>query len=343
VNKVQINRDVVERISANTGFQDIVIEQVFWLSWILQELCVTEIGRDFALMGGSAIVFMHEDIYRLSVDIDLDYVANPDLGRNSFEEIKELQNLHRGLVEQISKKFAIRFKVLKQTNRFMSLQLLYRSVFGPERSIDLDMGYRYCHSVLKPDQMKWPNMFMEKDWPDFRLQVLAPEELWASKIIATIGGGRIDTEEGAYLGFKRKIRHLYDTYYLVNLIIRKKSKIDLKLLKSIVLLFGASRIEKFEFFRGDLIGLYSFRDLDTELFPVLKSRENYPSLLEMQRKVRRFLDDVIFNFVESDYQFFEDFSNETFRPERLFKDVRINKRLKSMFFYDEMMKKILTR
>jgi len=338
-----IDRNVILQIAEKTKFQDITVEQVYWLTWILDELMLNEFKKDFALMGGSAIVFMYEDMYRLSVDIDIDYIRNPDLGRESHDEIKDLQNSHISQVKQIANKLNLDLKIIDQGSRYLQLQLLYKSVFGPIRSIDLDMGYRYCHSVIVPNNIAWPNIFDDQDWPDFEVQVLVPEEIWASKIIATIGGARKDTDDGkSYLGFKRKIRHLYDTYYLVeNLIGKKKRSIDLSLLKSIVLLFGVSRIVNFEFFRGDLLTLYSDKDIEDQLFPVLKIGHNIPSLIELQRKVRRFLDDVIFKLKKDDYLFFEDFASRNFRPERIFNDLKITKRLKSMFFYDEMMGKVM--
>ncbi|NOY09772.1 MAG: hypothetical protein GXP33_13125 [Spirochaetes bacterium] len=134
---------------------------------------------------------------------------------------------------------------------------------------NFDLGYRYYHAILETNIMKFPDFIEGRT---INVKTLARKELWASKIIAAIGGERIDAPDDkkggkVFLGFKRNIRHLYDCYHLVkNIIDEQLHKIDLKVLKNLVVLMGATGIEEFEFFRGDLISLYSEQEIKDQRF-----------------------------------------------------------------------------
>ncbi|MFO8233785.1 MAG: hypothetical protein R6U04_00075, partial [Bacteroidales bacterium] len=128
-----------------------------------------------------------------------------------------------------------------------------------------------------------------------------------------------------------------------NIVRKNPDSIDLCLLRNMVILLGATRIEDFEFFRGDLISLYSDDEIDSQLRPVLRTTKDPPDLKTMKRVLRSFLDQAIFSqYDENIYEFFEDFTSSIFRPERLF-DAAIAKRLKGMYYYDEILGKVIKR
>ena len=81
----------IEEVARTNRFLGATIEHVYWMKNILKAMQETPLSKDFALMGGSAIAFLYGNIYRLSVDLDLDYIANPGLGREGSHEIEELQ------------------------------------------------------------------------------------------------------------------------------------------------------------------------------------------------------------------------------------------------------------
>ncbi len=341
-----INKKRIEEISRKTQFHEPTVEKVLWLSLILNKLVKTDIGRDFALMGGSAIVFLYETMYRVSLDLDMDLIGNPELGKEGSTEIKELQNHHCKIISRVSDSLGLKYRRLKQDDeRFLQTQLGFASIYGKSDSIDIDMGYRYCHSVLNLQKKPWqalPGMDNEKI--QFPVKTLALEELWASKIVATIGGERMDFKGKSYLGSKNKIRNLYDTYYLATEIIPNRKDIDLKLLRNLVILFGAKRIKNFELTRGDILSLYTLANVEDELYPVLKKDKYCPELLPMQRIVRRFLDDHIFNnWGGTEYRFLEDFDKKIFRPQDLFGSGKLSRRLKDMYYYRELLGEVIKR
>ena len=137
-----INEKRIKIIFKKTKFPEPTVEKVLWLSLVLNELVKTDIGTDFALMGGSAIVFLYENMYRLSVDLDMDYIGNPELGKEGSTDIKELQNHHCGISRRISKDLGLKYKPLEQGDeRFLQIQLGFTSIYAKSASIDLDMGY----------------------------------------------------------------------------------------------------------------------------------------------------------------------------------------------------------
>lgn len=338
-----IDKNTIRNISKKAKFHEPAVERVFWLARVIKELVKTEVGKNFALMGGSAIVFLYENVYRLFVDLDIDYIGNPELGKEGSEDIKELQESHCEIIQQVSQSLGLGYKPVPQKEeRFLRIQFLYQSYYTKWGSIDLDMGYRYCHSVLDPPKKQWGVPFVINDKKEqFEVQTLGLEELWASKIVAAIGGERIDFKGKVYLGSKNIIRHLYDLYYFASEIIeREGSNVDIDMLKKLVILFGMTRIKDFELFRGDLLSICTQNDIETGLYPVLKQDKPYPTLLTMQRKVRRFLDQFIYkDWGDTEYRFCEAFSSGDFHPEDLFGKGKISKRLLKMYYYKELLHK----
>lgn len=214
----------------------------------------------------------------------------------------------------------------------------YKSEYVPKGSVELDLGYMYCHSVLGLSKIPWPNNFNIDEFEPFKIQTFKPEELWASKIIAMIGVERIDTEEGRFLGFRNKIRHLYDVHYLVKNIL-PENKFNIEILKKLTILFGATRVKLFELCRGDALLGHDQDEYEKYLKPVLRAEKYVYELLTMQRDVRTFLDENIFNYTPEEIEFMQDFTNRIFRPNKIFDD-KIAQRLTKMFFYEEMLNMI---
>lgn len=338
-----IDIKTIKDISKKTKFHEPTVERVLWLTRVIKELVKTEVGKNFVLMGGSAIVFLYENMYRLSIDLDMDYIGNSELGKGGLEEIIKLQENHCKIIRSVSQSLGLRYKHIPQKEeRFLRIQLSFPSYYTKFSYIDLDMGYRYCHTVIDPPIKQWESPFLiNLTKVQFKVQTFASEELWASKIVAAIGGKRMDFEGKVYLGSKNKIRHLYDLYHLASKITeRTNANIDFDMLKKLVILFGMTRIKDFELFRGDLLSTCTQKDIETGLYPVLKKDKPYPTLLTMQRKVRRFLDHYIYkDWGDAEYRFCEAFSSGNFYPEDLFGKVNISNRLLKMYYYKELLHK----
>jgi hypothetical protein len=347
-----IDKTVIDGMSNQYKIEEGEVEKVIWLTRVLEALSRSEIANDFALMGGSAIVFLYRDLYRFSTDLDLDFIGDKNLGIEGKSQIsdrmqhdqKHLQLLadYLGMELQLSRDTANIAKAT--TNRFVQYVMNYPSHYRKSKgaAVELDISYRYCHAVLEPVRKPWP-FEVSNLVQAFHVQTLQPEELYAGKIIAMLGGEeteRIDFKNKIGLMYKRKIRHLYDTYLMAQDVEDGKKPLDLKLLKKLVLLFGVSRIKNYAFFRGDSIVAYTDDDIQKELKSVTPQGKNVPTSQVMKWTVRRFLDQHILNYGKTEIKFIEDFTAKIFRPERIFKPAEVE-RIKNMFFYKEMLEKVV--
>lgn len=316
-------------------------EKVLWLTRVLRALTVSDLGRDFALIGGSAIVFLYRGMYRFSTDLDMDFVANRNLGRKGMREVVMRKDKDRTLLEGLAQTLGMKFKSPpKSQDRFVQYELTYPSAYTRRGSVELDISYRYGHSVLGTVSRPWP-IAEEGIAPPFRVSTLKEEELYASKAIAMVDvKERLDFPGQIGLFAKRKIRHLFDVYLLAREVLDGKSKLDLGSFRDLFVLFGMTRIRNFEYFRGNAIGSYKDADVRTELLSVVPRDFPVPAVEEMKWTVRKFLDLHVFAYTEREHRFMEDFRAGHFRPEDLFRSKDIASRLRDTQYYREILGKM---
>ena len=336
-----IGQDLIEvwarkhRVEFPTG------EKVLWLTRVLRAITVSEIGRDFALMGGSAIVFLYRDMYRFSIDLDLDFVGNRNLGKKGMREVSVRQSTDKDILEAIARNLGMGFKITSEKAvRFTQYEFTYRSMYRRSDSVELDISYRYGDSVLGTVVREWP-IVQDEIAPAFKVVTLKEEELYASKAIAMVDSReRLDFPDHIGLLTKRKIRHLFDIYLLAQEVLDGEIKFDLGLFRDLVILFGMTRIGNFEYFRGNAIGSYTEADVKSELLSVVPRNFHVPSVEEMKWTVRKFFDRYVFNYTEREHRFMEDFRAGHFRPEDLFSTASIARRLRDTQYYREILGKV---
>jgi|GEM_PF-2298425 len=342
-NATRISRQSIEKFSKQYKIEYPTGEKVLWLTRALHALSISSIGPDFALMGGSAIVFLYRDMYRFSTDLDLDFIGNKNLGKKGRGEIKQRQKSDMAVLKSIAGKLGCTLNRKKQEDdRFVQCEMSYPSYYTRTGVVELEMSYRYCHSVLGVVSLQWPISF-DSIVPKFKVRSLQQEELYASKALAMVDAKeRLDFPGKIGLMFKRKIRHLFDMYFLAEEALNGNSKIDIQLLHNLVVLFGMTRIENFRFFRGNAIGSYTKEDIKSELKSVVPKKVPIPTVDEMKWLVRKFFDIHVFNWSKREHEFVEDFKAGNFRPDDLFGPGRISKNLRGMHYYKEILGKMKT-
>jgi len=334
-------QDLIEAWARKHRVEFPIGEKVLWLTRVLRAITVSEIGRDFALMGGSAIVFLYRDMYRFSTDLDLDFVANRNLGKKGKREVSTRKKRDKDILKAIARNLRMEFKIISEkADRFVSYELTYRSMYKRRDSIELDISYRYGDSVLGTVSREWP-IVQNAVAPRFKVVTLKEEELYASKAIAMVDSKeRLDFPDHIGLLTKRKIRHLFDIYLLAREVLDGEIRFDLPLFRDLVILFGMTRIGKFEYFRGNAIGSYTEADVKSELLSVVPRDLPLPSVEEMKWTVRKFFDLYVFNYTEREHRFMEDFRAGQFRPEDLFATKSVVRRLRNTQYYREILGKV---
>ena len=336
-----ISRSLIEDWARKHQVEFPTAEKVHWLTRVLHAITATAIGGDFALIGGSAIVFLYRGMYRFSTDLDLDFVGNRNLGQKGQREVDERQKQDRKTLEGIAGDLRMTFKIRSEPgNRFAQYELSYPSAYTRKGSVELDISYRYGHSVLGTVMRPWP-IKSPSVAPDFKVATLREEELYAGKVIAMVEAKeRLDFPSHIGLLTKRKIRHLFDIYLLAQEVFDGESKLNLGRFRDLVLLFGMTRIGKFEYFRGNAIGSYTEADVRTELRSVVPRDFPVPAVEEMKWTVRKFLDRHAFNYTEREHRFMEDFRVGRFRPEDLFGSGDTARKLRDTQYYREILGKV---
>lgn len=336
-----IKSDIVEDWARRHKIEFPTAEKVLWLTRVLRALADSDLGRDFALIGGSALVFLYRDMYRFSTDLDLDFIANRNLGRNGMHEVVARRDTDSTTLEGLAHALGMRFKRLANSqDRFVQYELTYPSAYTRRGSVELDISYRYGHSVLGTVSRPWP-IAEEGIAPACRVSTLKEEELYASKAIAMVDvKERLDFPGQIGLFTKRKIRHLFDVYLLAREVLDGKSKLDLRSFRDLFILFGMTRIKNFEYFRGNAIGSYEDADVRTELLSVVPDTFPVPAVEEMKWTVRKFLDLHVFTYTDREHRFMEDFRAGHFRPEDLFRSKKVASRLRDTQYYREILGKV---
>lgn len=335
-----LGRDTVENWAQKYQIAFPTAENVLWLTSVLRAFMASGLGKDFVLMGGSAIVFLYRDMYRVSTDLDLDFVGNPNLGRKGIREVEARKKKDVAVLEEIARQLGLKFKLRpKSQPRFVQYEMIYPSAYTRTGRVELDVSYRYGHSVLGPVSRPWP-ISDDNSILDFSVNTLKEEELYASKAIAMVDvKERLDFPNEIGLFTKRKIRHLFDVYLLAREVLDGESNLNLGQFRDLFILFGMTRIKNFEYFRGNSIGSYKDADIKAELLSVVPRDLPVPTVNEMKWTVRKFFDQHVFTFSEREYQFMEDFRSGHFRPEDLFGSGNMASRLRDMQYYREILGK----
>ncbi len=193
----------LRQLAGQKGFGIVYLEKDYFLTVLLFLLKDVE---GLCFKGGTAlnkIVFNHT---RLSEDLDFTCTIKPVQIKKKVEEI----------VQQNPDFFA-KVEADKQTENFTRLQVYYKSYFGENELINVDLN-SHAKIYLAPETRQVKHFYSEI--PKFSVSMLNQKELVAEKIRAL---------------FQRKQpRDYFDAYQ----IIKSKQKIDLQLVKTKLMEIG---------------------------------------------------------------------------------------------------------
>jgi predicted nucleotidyltransferase component of viral defense system len=146
---VKISKERLLQESEATGFRPEIIEKVFHLLHLLENLCSHPFlkGR-IALKGGTALNLFIFDLPRLSVDIDLNYIGSHQL-EVMLKERPRIEEAFRAVFSR--EEFAVRRFPVEHAGGKWSLR--YESTIGKGGDLEIDLNFMF-RTPLWPVAMK---------------------------------------------------------------------------------------------------------------------------------------------------------------------------------------------
>lgn len=281
-----INNDVARE------FQPAVSDKVSRLLDLLEEM-----GRHPALKGrlcmhgGTAINLFMLGIPRLSVDIDISYI-----GAESAEAMMEERPLIESAIVQIGKAQGYSVSATKGDHAGRTFKLLYRGAWGLD-NVKIDIIYLNRVPLL-PIQTKTCPMRS-----DFSVVIFDDLELIGGKVKAFYD--------------RIKIRDLYD---IANIYMFLREREESSFAHKVIL-YHASISACFPYSfekRAQTRFADRQRDLEQQLYPMLKEADIDPTLEQLIERAELFIEDYVLPQDDAEQEFLDQFAAGSFKPELLF-------------------------
>jgi predicted nucleotidyltransferase component of viral defense system len=289
------SKEYLEKLSQRTGFPSESLQKQMTLLDLLREISRHPLLRTkFAIKGGTAINLFWFPLPRLSVDIDLNYVASAD--RDSM--LDERPVLEEALVKLIESRGISVEHIPTKEHAGGKWRLRAPSAFGGNFTLEIDLNYLMRIPVLGL-HAKRPFM-LDEDYM-FEFDSVSLEELFGGKIKALL-------ERSA-------ARDLFD----VSMLSRTPLEFDISSLRKITILFGVTSKKDWRKTDFRTIDAIDQKMIDEELTPLLKLNET-PNLEDMRAETKKILDSI-FDYTEKEKKFLDRFLDEgKYEPELLFEN-----------------------
>jgi predicted nucleotidyltransferase component of viral defense system len=287
------SKEYLQKLSEQTGFLPEGLQKQMTLLDLLREISRHPLLRTkFALKGGTALNLFWFPLPRLSVDIDLNYVAGVDretmvADRPVIE--KELKNL----IE--SRSITVQFAPTDE-HAGAKWRLRAPSAFGGNFTLELDLNYimRIPVGDLSSKQ-PYP---LDEDYT-FSFNSVSFEELFGGKIKALL-------ERSA-------ARDLYD----VAMLSQTSGDFDIAAVRRSNILLGVTSKKDWRTVDFRTIDVIDQAMITEELTPVLRQDEA-PNLEAMKSNAKKILDQIL-KRTEKEREFLDSFlENGEYKPELLF-------------------------
>jgi len=288
------DKKYLEKQSSQTGFARDNLEKVWRLTVILKRIFeTTNLKDNFLLRGGTALNFIHSNIPRLSVDVDLDFIGTLD------KNIMKTQQ--PGLLEAFNELgLALGYKVIPHNRGYAAdlFILKYNSLWGLNTSIKIDLNWVNRKPLQGLNPLIFNSAFPEII-PNFKVPTLSTEELLASKIVTFLA--------------RKQPRDFYDAYQIAY----GTYTCNKHLLKKLVIWSGCTEERDFRKISKSPNITISEREFEQEVFPLLRRTKTKPEFSKAKEITGKFIQGILaFNNKEED--FISRFYKKEIRPDLLF-------------------------
>ena len=255
------------------------------------------------MKGGTAINLTVFHLPRLSVDIDLDFCSEG----NRDEMLVQRQKISKDLKKFMQTQGYSLNPQSRSRHSLDSFVFTYINLGGMRDNIKVEINYSLRSHLFEPEGRP---VLSDVIHMEHLITVLSPVELFAAKINALLS--------------RAAARDLYDTYNMIDLgLFSKEGYVILR--KSIVFYTAISQEKIPERYDVNRIDQISIRKIKTDLLPVIQKGE-FIELEKIKSRVKEFLSRLMV-LTADEQDFLRKFREKEYRPELLFDDGQIIKRI----------------
>lgn len=287
-----ISTSDIRDLANEHGFNTANLEKVFRLIDLLAEIYAHPFLKDrLVLKGGTAINVFLFDVPRLSVDIDFNYIGSADK-----DKMLQERNTVAEIFDRIFKMARYQSTPWKNygSDRY---DLWYRNASGNRDRIKVETNFLLRVPLLKPLKSRKRKLFGVLPLPG--VKILAPDELFATKIIALLA--------------RRAARDLYDIDQLYQ---SKKAEVERSKLRKCTVFYGVINREDFRRMSAAVVPLVTERDIKRTLRPLLRRDADF-DLRKAKTRVSKFITPLL-KLSAKESQFVGSFFKGEYLPEVLF-------------------------
>ena len=300
------NKSIITEQARQFGFIAAPFEKMSRLTDILKFINKTDELRNLlALKGGTAINLTVFNLPRLSVDIDLDFTENltREETRAKRDRINELLERHMA-----AEGYAKHGKS-KHTHILDSYVYSFTNVAGNLDNIKIEVNYSLRAHVLPVIIIA---AMTSEVFVSFPVRTLAPVEIFASKIVA--------------LCDRAAARDLYDLNNMIYYDLFDETDLELLRKAAVFYLAVAGDAEARGLNAERMSGITAYK-IRTQLRPMIRSSERF-DLQEAHDRVSAFMVKWM-ALSENETEFLNQFAKGEYKPQFLFEDSKIVRRIES--------------
>lgn len=271
-----------------------IVEKVIRICRLLEEINNSEfLKKSLALKGGTSLNLIYNELPRLSIDLDFNYI-----GQLTREKMLE----ERGRITELLKRIASfqEYTFMQQMNKYAQDRFIlsYEKLNGGNETIEVEINYMLRVPLYKPVMNKAWMLFDKFEVP--AVVNLSLEEICAGKFSALL--------------FRATPRDLFDSVE----IIKNIERLDYSLFRSAFIFYCSIQAEEFETAKKKLYKKISNHDIKTQLLQTLRRGIKF-NLEKAFETADPFIDELL-NLRENEQKYLKSFSKKVFEPELLFND-----------------------
>ncbi len=280
----------ITKLSKDTGFPADNFEKILRLRELLTEFHKHPFLKGkLVLKGGTALNLFYLELARLSVDIDLNYIAHMD----RQAALAERPNIVKA-IEHVATSLGYKLQNGVDDHALREWHLGYNNHSGLQDRVQVEINFLMRACALPPRVL--PAAVIANS-PPCEFLVLATEELFAGKLKAMID--------------RRHPRDLYDLFRFT-----KSSLVyDEDILRKLAVLFASTMDRDFRTYTIDRVSEIDAKEVDRLLYPLLKANDR-PKLAELLAGAKPLLASVLDHTRETAY--LAAIATGNYQPELLF-------------------------